>query len=50
MSIKRSSAKLVSSISNAAVAYPGIFSGRGFQQIKLRTEGRETGDLGAVAH
>jgi hypothetical protein len=42
------------------VAYPGIFSGGGglhqeffrrgrAQQIKLRTEGRESGDLGAVA-
>jgi hypothetical protein len=41
------------------VAYPGIFSGwgegvariffEGFQQIQLRTEGRENGDLGAVA-
>jgi hypothetical protein len=31
-----------------AVAHPGIFSG-GVQQIQLRTEGRENGDLGAVA-
>jgi hypothetical protein len=40
------------------VAYPGIFSGGGGvtpgifsrgQQIQLRTEGRENGDLGAVA-
>ena len=32
------------------VAYPGIFFGRGgFQQIQLRTEDRENGDLGAVA-
>jgi len=32
------------------VAYPGIlFGGRGIQQIQLRTEGRENGDLGAVA-
>jgi len=31
------------------VAYPGIFFGGGFQQIQLRTEGREDGDLGAVA-
>jgi hypothetical protein len=30
------------------VAYPGIFFG-GFQQIQLRTEGRENGDLGALA-
>jgi hypothetical protein len=30
------------------VAYPGIFFG-GVQQIQLRTEGRENGDLGAVA-
>jgi hypothetical protein len=31
------------------VAYPGIlFGGGGFQQIQLRTEGRENGDLGAV--
>jgi hypothetical protein len=42
-----------------AVAYPGIFSGRGVppgiffvvgvQQIQLRTEDRENGDLRAVA-
>jgi hypothetical protein len=32
------------------VAYPAIFSGGGgVQQIQLRTEGRENGDLGAVA-
>jgi hypothetical protein len=39
-----------------SVAYPGIFSGegvtsgifRGVQQIQLRREGRENGDLGAV--
>jgi hypothetical protein len=43
------------------VAYPGIFSGGrglarnffrgggGFQQIQLRTDGRENGDLGALA-
>jgi len=30
------------------VAYPGIFFG-GVQQIQLRTEVREDGDLGAVA-
>jgi len=30
------------------VAYPGFFSG-GVQQIQLRTEDRENGDLGAVA-
>jgi hypothetical protein len=30
------------------VAYPGIFF-RGVQQIQLRAEGRENGDLGAVA-
>jgi hypothetical protein len=33
----------------AAVAYPGIFFGGRGQQIQLRTEGRENGDLGAVA-
>jgi len=35
-----------------AVAYPGILFGEGegaVQQIQLRTEGRENGDLGAVA-
>ena len=33
-----------------AVAYPGIFSGGGgIQQIQLRTEERQNGDLGAVA-
>jgi len=31
------------------VAYPGILFGGGVQQIQLRTEGRENGDLGAVA-
>jgi hypothetical protein len=33
------------------VAYPGIFFGVwvGVQQIQLRTEGKENGDLGAVA-
>jgi hypothetical protein len=31
-----------------AVAYPGIFFG-GVQQIQLRTEDRENGDLGVVA-
>ena len=31
------------------VAYPGIFFGGGVQQIQLRTEDRENGDLGAVA-
>ena len=33
----------------APVAYPGICSGRGGQQIQLRTEDRENGDLGTVA-
>jgi hypothetical protein len=32
-----------------AVAYPGILFGGGGQQIELRTEDRENGDLGAVA-
>jgi hypothetical protein len=33
-----------------SVAYPGFFFwGGGVQQIQLRTEGRENGDLGAVA-
>ena len=32
-----------------SVAYPGVlFGGEGFQQIQLRTEDRENGDLGAV--
>jgi hypothetical protein len=32
------------------VAYPGILlGGGGVQQIQLRTDGRENGDLGAVA-
>jgi len=31
-----------------SVAYPGILFG-GVQQIQLRTEDRENGDLGAVA-
>jgi len=34
----------------AAVAYPGILFGGGVQLIQLRTEDRENGDLGAVAH
>jgi len=29
-----------------AVAYPGILFGGGVQQIQLRTEDRENGDLG----
>jgi len=36
-------------ISSYTVAYPGIFFGWGVQQIQLRTEDRENGDLGAVA-
>jgi hypothetical protein len=37
-----------------SVAYPGLFFGGNLlnppvQQIQLRTEGRENGDLGAVA-
>jgi len=32
-----------------AVAYPGILFGEGVQQIQLRTEDRENGDLGTVA-
>ena len=33
-----------------AVAYPGIlFGGEGVQQIQLRTEDGQNGDLGAVA-
>jgi hypothetical protein len=36
--------------SNFAVAYLGsFFGGVGVQQIQLRTEGRENGDLKAVA-
>jgi hypothetical protein len=31
------------------IAYPGIFFGGWVQQIQLKTEGRENGDLGAVA-
>jgi hypothetical protein len=31
------------------VTYPGFFRGGCVQQIQLRTEGRENGDLGAVA-
>ena len=31
------------------VAYPGILFSGGVQQIQLRTEDRENGDLGAVA-
>jgi len=34
---------------NKAVAYPGILFVGGVQQIQLRTEDRENGDLGAVA-
>ena len=32
-----------------SVAYPGILFGGGVQQIQLRTEDRENGDVGAVA-
>ena len=31
------------------VAYPGVLFVGGVQQIQLRTEDRENGDLGAVA-
>jgi len=34
---------------DGAVAYPGILFGVGGQQIQLRTEDRENGDLGAAA-
>jgi len=43
-----SNSSLVSSVVNS-VAYPGIFWGGGVQQIQLRTEDREDGDLGVVA-
>jgi hypothetical protein len=33
-----------------SVAYPGVLFRWGVQQIQLRTEDRENGDLGAVAH
>ena len=36
------------SIQYCSVAYPGILCG-GIQQIQLRTEDRENGDMGAVA-
>jgi hypothetical protein len=32
-----------------AVAYPVFFFRGGVQQIQLRTEGRQNGDLGALA-
>ena len=32
-----------------SVAYPEILFGGGVQQVQLRTEDRESGDLGAVA-
>ena len=32
-----------------SVAYPGILFGGGVQQIQLRTEDKENGDLGVVA-
>jgi hypothetical protein len=38
--------QLSSKLQLTAVAYPGMFF-RGVQQIRLRTEGRENGDLGA---
>jgi len=34
---------------HTAVAYTGILFGAGVQQIQLRTEDRENGDLEAVA-
>jgi hypothetical protein len=37
-------------VNPAKVAHPGILFGvEGVQQIQLRTEGRENGDLGALA-
>ena len=42
--------RIVAAASMKAVAYPGIlFGGGGAQQIQLRTEDGENGDLGAVA-
>jgi hypothetical protein len=35
---------------HGTVAYPGILFGGGVQQIQLKTEGRENGDVGAEAH
>ena len=35
--------------SSLPVAYPGILFGGGVQQIQLRTENKQNGDLGAVA-
>ena len=41
---------LLAELCLCAVAYPGILFGRGgVQQIQLRTEDRENGDVGAVA-
>jgi hypothetical protein len=37
---------LIIALCTPAVAYPGIFSGGGVQQIQLRTEGRENGVWG----
>ena len=37
------------SLTIQTVAYPGIFFGGGVQQIQLRTEDRENGDLGTAA-
>jgi hypothetical protein len=45
----RSSDGLALQFNRVTVAYPGIFSGGGGQQIQLRTEDRENRKLGAVA-
>jgi hypothetical protein len=37
------------SVGEETVAYPGNFFSWGVQQIQLRAESRENGDLGAVA-
>jgi hypothetical protein len=44
---KTNAQKMVRHFSLQQLAYPGIFF-RGVQQIQLRTEDRENGDLGAV--
>ena len=44
-----SKSSLVIPVGFDPLAYPGILFGGGVRQIQLRTEDRESGDLGAVA-
>ena len=46
---RAASHEIKTKMGHESVACPGILFGGGLQQIQLRTEDRENGDLGAVA-